>query len=239
MLPSDDAQTADRWADLAGEIGRRACHGSAHTTDPELAWLTSGWEDAKRIFDALGVAPPQFFANSGQMHVPDLGRVLDYGAGAGRVAMHLAQCADEVVAIDAAPALVMEMANMPGVTPVCVRDPEKVADFGTFDTIVSLHTMYSMTPDGMAHTVECLGRVLSLGGKMVLDIPYHAKPERSWHGDPDPLGLPGGFWVHQVATITGAADRGGVTVGWVPRPVRVLAWEELAVPYLWMFRKGT
>jgi SAM-dependent methyltransferase len=72
------------------------------------------------------------------------GRVLDVGAGAGRVALHLEQRGDEVVSIDVSPGAV-EVCRRRGVhdARVCSIDDVDEA-FGRFDTIVMLGNNFGL-----------------------------------------------------------------------------------------------
>lgn len=234
MLPKADLAAARAWSKLGKQIGRRACHGSAHTVEPERAWLASGWDDFKAVCVALGAAAPAFYEQSGQMRVPDLGRVLDWGSGAGRLTPYLAEASDGLVCVDACPGLVAECAG--DVTKVVMSDPANLPSLGMFDTIVSLHVLYSLTPGGMRETIGDLAAVLTPGGRMVLDIPW--RPGPPVHADPDPVGLPGGWWVHTFVDIDEAAYDAGIGGENEPPPVGAdPTWEDLAPLSLWNFRK--
>jgi SAM-dependent methyltransferase len=229
MMPDVDVATAELWRNLGRRIGRKSSHGAAHSRQPEVAWLASGWDDFKLVCSALGVAAPAFYERSARMRMPDLGRVLDFGAGAGRLEPYLLEASDDVVAVDACSALLDECPR--GVFRQALTDPGDVALLGTFDTVISLHVLYSMTPDGVAETVRALCGVLAPGGKAALDLPWTAG--EAYHEDPDPEGLPGGWWVHSSRTLREAADVAGCRVVKAPPPPAARSWDALARLSLW------
>lgn len=229
MMPDVDVATAELWRKLGRRIGRKACHGAAHARQPEVAWLASGWDDFKAVCSALGVAAPAFYERSARMRMPDLGRVLDFGAGAGRLVPYLLEASDHVVAADACGALLDECP--PGVLHAAITHPEDVRQLGEFETIISLHVLYSMTPDGVAETIRALCGQLAPGGKAVLDIPWTASD--AYHEDPDPEGLPGGWWIHTSQMIRMAVMDAGCRVARAPVPTVTRTWEALARLTLW------
>lgn len=244
MLTKVDHETALRWRKLGARIGRRACHGSAHV-ESEKAWEVSAYDDMKEICTALRVVAP------GEIHDPDgsyvrewwpsLGRALDWGAGAGRLTPWLLVAADEVVNVDASPELLALGPQHERLRSIVCSDPTTchIDDDGLgFDLIVCIHVVYSMTPDGMMSTVESLARMLKPGGALVIDIP-HVNRDRGIHHDPDPLGLPGGWWAHSggLVLLSAMADVGLVVerqpVALGPAP----SWVDLAPLALWTLRR--
>lgn len=224
-LPPADLATAERWATLAERIGRKTCHGSAHDPD-ESQWAVSGKADAEAVLDALERPEGQ------------LGTVLDWGAGAGRVASWVAWWAEAVILADAS-SLVIGAAELDNMTAVVTDDPASAAEPKSLDAIYSLHVAYCLTPEGLRKTIEQLGLLLKVGGKLVMDIPWWHDAD-PYHRDPDPDGLPGGWWIH-----TGQTMMNGITSLWLRKAPPALyyghgaapRWSDLTELRLWVWEK--
>jgi SAM-dependent methyltransferase len=227
MLPAVDIATAEAWASLAAEIGRKTCHGAAHDPDP-AAWAVSGRADADAVVAAVGRPEGQ------------LGTVVDWGAGAGRVAHFMAWWSDQVFMADAAGGLLADARGEAGpgnLVAVQTLDPAEAAPQGGCDLVYSLHVLYSVTPEGVRATIEQLGGLLKVGGKLVLDIPWwYAEP---YHKDPDPVGLPGGWWIHTGQTMMNGIDH--LWLRTVPPPLSYTngapRWSDLTELRLWVWEK--
>jgi SAM-dependent methyltransferase len=116
------------------------------------------------------------------------GRVLDCGAGAGRVALHLQERGHDVVSID----------NSPGAIDVCrrrgVRDAREVAfadisrALGTFDTIVMLGNNFGLfgNPRRAKRLLRRLHRMTSDDGRILAesrDVSAGAGSTQPWHAE--------------------------------------------------------
>lgn len=227
MLPEADLETAARWRELTGRIGAKASHGAAHNPDP-AAWVHSGREDWEAVRAALS-APPG-----------PLGVVCDWGCGSGRLEPWIAADAEWVYAADASDMpLGIACARGDVVAPVVTDIPELGAPWGSCDLVVSLHVLYSLTPDGARETVRQLGRLLKPGGVLVVDIPHWFRAN-DWHQDPDPDGLPGGWRIHAAKTFLNRIDS-RLWLDHVPEPLRFRPrvaprWNDIAPLALWVWR---
>jgi SAM-dependent methyltransferase len=240
MLTREDLTTAERWRKLSYDIGWKACHGSAHEpVDALVAWERSGWYDYLRLVDAVGVPRPVFFPSSGQLRHSDLGRVMDWGAGAGRLTPFVLDAAEEVVNVDASPHLLALGPTHKKLACIVASDPTEmtVEGYGQFDLIFSIHVLYSLRPNGVAATIRALATLLKYEGRLVLDIAVK-DGGGAHHEDPDPVGLPGGWWVHEARRVANAGDEAGLTLLRQPPPMRPpLRLSHLAEPQLWIWRK--
>ncbi len=114
------------------------------------------------------------------------GRVLDVGAGAGRVSLHLQGRGQVVIAID----------NSPGAIEVCrrrgVRDARLLAfdavddSLGRFDTIVLFGNNFGLfgTPTKARRLLRQLHRMTSNDARMVVesrDVEQRGAADASWH----------------------------------------------------------
>jgi SAM-dependent methyltransferase len=114
------------------------------------------------------------------------GRVLDVGAGAGRVSLHLQARGQDVVAID----------NSPGAVEVCrrrgVRDVRLIAfdavddSLGTFDTIVLLGNNFGLfgTPTKARRLLSRLYRMTSNDARIIVesrDVERRGEADAPWH----------------------------------------------------------
>ena len=114
------------------------------------------------------------------------GRVLDVGAGAGRVSLHLQERGHEVVAID----------NSPGAIAVCrrrgVRDARVLAFdgvdelLGRFNTIVLLGNNFGLfgSPTKAKHLLRRLHRMTSNDARIIVesrDVERRGGAEAPWH----------------------------------------------------------
>jgi SAM-dependent methyltransferase len=111
------------------------------------------------------------------------GRVLDVGAGAGRVALHLQEHGQEVVAIDISP-LAVEVCRRRGVRDARVMRFEDVdASLGPIDTVVMFGNNFGLfaSPRKAATMLRRLHRLTTARGRIVAesrgvydtDDPYH------------------------------------------------------------------
>ena len=116
------------------------------------------------------------------------GCVLDAGAGAGRVALHLQERGHDVVAID----------NSPGAIEVCrrrgVRDARVVAfadlgrSLGTFDTIVMLGNNFGLfgSPTAAKKSLRRLHRLTSDDARIIAesrDVSSRGRADAPWHAE--------------------------------------------------------
>jgi SAM-dependent methyltransferase len=114
------------------------------------------------------------------------GRVLDVGAGAGRVSLYLQERGHEVVAID----------NSPGAIEVCrrrgVRDARVLAfdgvdeSIGTFNTIVLLGNNFGLfgSPTKAKRLLRRLHRMTSDDARIIVesrDVDRRGAPDAPWH----------------------------------------------------------
>lgn len=114
------------------------------------------------------------------------GRVLDAGAGGGRVALHLQERGHEVVAID----------NSPGAIEVCrrrgVRDARVLAfadvdeSLGTFDTVVMLGNNFGLfgSPTRAKRLLRRLRRLTGEGARIIAesrDVERRSASDAPWH----------------------------------------------------------
>ena len=219
MLPETDLRTAAEWARLTAEIGPLASHGSAHVQDPQ-AWSDSGRRDYEAVSQALGQEPGPI--------------VLDWGCVAGRLVPRLSERAQWVFAADvAAP---VELEDLGNVSVVQTDIPEICAPAASLDTVISLHVLYSFTPDGVREAIRQLATLLAPGGMLVADVPYRFARD-PFHMEAD--GLPGGWWVHSAGTLMNGELGDGLWLARAPEPIREQCpqWEMLARLSLWVWRK--
>lgn len=241
MLPEADLETAARWRELTARIGAKASHGAAHDPAP-AAWVRSGgedWDAVRKALDACGGPLGSLPNPDGLVVRPPVGVVCDWGCGAGRLEPWIAGDAEWVYAADVADALGGVVLD-DQVAPVVTDIPELAAPWGSCDLVVSLHVLYSLTPDGARETVIQLGRLLKPGGMLVVDIPHWFQSE-AWHQDPDPEGLPGGWRIHSGKTFLNRVDR-HLWLATVPEPLRFRPgtaprWSDIAPLALWVWRK--
>jgi SAM-dependent methyltransferase len=114
------------------------------------------------------------------------GRVLDVGAGAGRVSLHLQERGQDVVAID----------NSPGAIAVCrrrgVREARVLAfdaideSLGTFNTIVLFGNNFGLfgTPTKAKHLLRRLHRMTSNDAHIIVesrDVERRGGADAPWH----------------------------------------------------------
>jgi SAM-dependent methyltransferase len=111
------------------------------------------------------------------------GRVLDVGAGAGRVALHLQQRGAEVTAIDNSP-LAIKVCRQRGVRRALLRPIERIGAFGTgsFDTIVMFGNNFGLMGsfDKARRLLGTMYRITSPGGVILAET---LDP----HGTTDPV----------------------------------------------------
>jgi SAM-dependent methyltransferase len=111
------------------------------------------------------------------------GRVLDVGAGAGRVALHLQERGQEVVAIDVSP-LAVEVCRRRGVRDARVLGLDQVDEsLGTFDTIVFLGNNLGLLGSGSRgkRLLRRLGELTSEHARLIgenLDPAAQSSPAR-------------------------------------------------------------
>ena len=142
-------------------------------------------------FIAAGVGPGNYFAPFRRWPPPERramrfvrGRVLDVGAGAGRVALHLQERGHEVVAIDVSP-LAVEVCRRRGVRDARLVDIHDVDEgVGSLDTVVMLGNNFGLfgSAEGAAQLLPRLHALTSPRGRIVAESrdPYETD-------DPDHL----------------------------------------------------
>lgn len=235
MLPEADLESAAAWAKLGREIGAKASHGSAHATDPierEMRWRASATADLAAIERVLGGELQQTWT------------VLDWGCGAGRLTELLSPKVAWVFAADVCSPVLgwVEDFEHGNVASVVTELPEMAAPAGSIDLVISLHVLYSVTSKGVLETINDLSRLIPVGGRLCLDIPYRFARD-PYHEDPDPVGLPGGWWVHSALDLMSGDLSGDLVSGlWLehaPEPIRSErpSWPELEPLSLWVWRK--
>jgi len=231
MLPERDLHTAREWAIAAHELGRKSSHGSAHKGPKE--WAASAYNDLDRVYDLLdevtGVTGPR---------PRDLGVVLDWGCGFGRLTGVLAATCKWVFAADASSDAVRGFERThPNISEVVTDIPALSAPEGSVDLVVSFHVLYSLTPAGVAEAIRQLAGLLAPHGRLILDIPHHYWGYRHQAGKPEDR-LPGGWWIHSFGEVSRAAHAAGLWIEHAPEVLPTGAvWWDLAIPRLWSFAR--
>src|SRR6266545_2468424 len=114
------------------------------------------------------------------------GRVLDVGAGGGRVALHLQERGHDVVAIDNSPGAI-EVCRRRGVRDARMRAFEDVDEsLGTFDTVVLLGNNFGLfgTPTKAKRLLRRLHRMTSDDARIIAesrDVERRGAADAPWH----------------------------------------------------------
>ncbi len=171
----------------------------------------------------------------------NLGVVVDWGCGAGRLTRVMAEQADWVFAADACPDLLAELDDLPNVGRVLTDIPLLAGPVGRVDLVVSLHVMPCVTPEGVRESIRMLAALLRPGGRLVLGIPYWYRGE-TFHKPCKPEDLPGGWRIHTMTSIVSGWQEDRIWLEHAPAPIRLNPghaprFSDLAPLSLWVWRK--
>jgi SAM-dependent methyltransferase len=114
-------------------------------------------------------------------------RVLDYGAGTGRLALPLAARGYEVTAVDTSAQMLAALAQKPGAARV-VTHVGRMQDFTTeqghdLATCVFTVLLYLLTEEDLAQSIAAAARALRPGGQFLIDIPSRQLFQSAEYGD--------------------------------------------------------
>ena len=106
---------------------------------------------------------------------PAPARVLDFGAGTGRLALPLAARGYEVTAVDPSAQMLAALAQKPGAGGI-TTNVGRMQDFrseGSFDLATCVFTvlLYLLTEEDLVQSIVAAARALRPGGQFLLDIP--------------------------------------------------------------------
>ena len=138
----------------------------------EIIERDDGFVNASRIGPALYFAPfSQWPAHQRRAIGHAVGRVLDTGAGAGRVSLHLQSKGHDVLAIDNSPGAI-EVCRRRGVRDACVLAFDAVdQSYGKFDTIVLLGNNFGLfgTPAKAQRLLRRLHRLTTDRARIIVE----------------------------------------------------------------------
>jgi SAM-dependent methyltransferase len=114
-------------------------------------------------------------------------RVLDFGAGTGRLALPLAARGYEVTAVDTSAQMLAVLAQKPGAARV-VTHVGRMQDFTTeqghdLATCVFTVLLYLLTEEDLAQSIAAAARALRPGGQFLIDIPSRQLFQSAEYGD--------------------------------------------------------
>ena len=105
----------------------------------------------------------------GYLGLPVAGVLLDAGGGTGRVAQHMTGKADKVVIADLSCKMLAESRAKEGLFPVCSPSERLPFADGAFSRIIMVDALHHVIHQ--QDTIDELWRVLSPGGKLVIEEP--------------------------------------------------------------------
>ncbi len=107
--------------------------------------------------------------------LPSSSRVVDFGAGTGRIAIPLASGGLQVLAVEPCQEMLEQLTNKPGgekVETVC----KKIEDFDTpspFDMAICVFTVlsYILDDEALEKSIRSMAKAIRIGGFLLIDIP--------------------------------------------------------------------
>jgi ubiquinone/menaquinone biosynthesis C-methylase UbiE len=162
-------------------------------------------------------------------HLPNGGRVLDVGCGAGFTVLELVQQGYQVSGVDFAPNMIIraqrEAKNRHLAVDFRVADAESLPyNTASFDAVIALGLMGNLTQD--QPTLREMHRVLKEGGLLVLSMPNYCGLDR-WLSFDYPLIL-GYHFVRLRRTLINIIRR---LLGRQPKPLSAIRYGRSAVPW--------
>lgn len=114
-------------------------------------------------------------------------RVLDFGAGTGRLALPLAARGYEVTAVDTSAQMLAVLAQKPGAARVATH-VGRMQDFTTeqghdLATCVFTVLLYLLTEEDLVQSIAAAARALRPGGQFLIDIPSRQLFQSAEYGD--------------------------------------------------------
>lgn len=143
------------------------------------------WEADRNLYWASGEAQ----AGEAAQYIPAGGKVLDFGAGDGRVAIPLSKLGFSVLAVDSSPQMLRKLEAYAQRKQVLVStslsdgtDLGQVVGRRKVDAVVCRSVLIHHDHDGATRLVTALASVLKKGGHLIADWPTGSEQEQKVRG---------------------------------------------------------